>query len=287
MSAPFKSSAAKERYLAHLSMRAKSWPVPSEERFVDTRFGRTFVRVSGPADGAPVLLLPGIGSNGLSFSPTVAGLSGPLRTFCIDNIHDVGRSVETTPVKSGDDFATWLDEVRAALGLGVVDVLGLSYGGWVATQLALRKPEAVRRLVLLAPAGVVAPLPWSFIWRAVLCALPSRAAMRGFMNWLAPGLRGTARIDALVEDGFLANRSFAARKMVPPLPLSDAEWKQLAPHTLLAAGDAEVIFDARVAVARLSTLVPELKTHLVPGGGHDFFDARADEVNAQVLGFLR
>lgn len=284
MHAPFKSAAAKDTYLAHLSARARAWPVPSEERFIDTRFGSTFVRVSGPVDGRPMLMLPGIGSNGLSFAPMMQGLSGALRTFAIDSIHDVGRSIETTSVKSGDDFAVWLDEVRVGLGLKEVDVLGLSYGGWVASQFALKKPEVVRKLVLLAPAGVLSPLLWSFIWRAILCALPSRATMRGFMNWLAPGLRGTRRIEDLVEDGVLANRSFKSRKMVPPMPLTDDEWKQLASRTLVAAGDAEVIFDARVQLARVATL--GVKTELVTGAGHDFFDARADEVNAAVLRFI-
>lgn len=284
MTTPFKSAAAKARYLAHLELRATSWPVASTEHVISTRFGETFVRESGPADGAPALLLPGIGSNGLSFAPTVSGLSGPLRTFAVDNIHDVGRSVETRAVTSGDDFAVWLDEVRAGLGLGVVDVLGLSYGGWVASQFALAKPEAVRKLVLLAPAGVLSPLPWSFIWRAILCALPSRATMRNFMNWLAPGLRGTERIEALVEDGLLANASFKSRKMVPPMPLSDAQWQQLAPKTLLAAGDLELIFDAPKQLARVGAL--GVKAAMVPGAGHDFFDARADEVNACVRAFL-
>lgn len=281
----FKSVAAKERYLAHLAARAREWPVPSKERVLETRFGQTFVRESGPAGGVPLLLLPGIGSNGLSLAPTVRGLSGPLRTFAIDNIHDVGRSIETRAVTSGDDFAVWLDEVRAGLGLDVVDVLGLSYGGWVASQFALAKPDVVRKLVLLAPAGVLSPLPWSFIWRAILCALPSRATIRNFMNWLAPALRGTERLEHLVEDGVLAGRSFKSRKMVPPMPLSDAQWRQLAPKTLLAAGDLELIFDAPTHLARVAAL--GVKTASVPGAGHDFFDARADEVNALVLSFLR
>ncbi|MDP1827929.1 MAG: alpha/beta hydrolase [Archangium sp.] len=286
--APFKSDAARERYLAHAALRAKSWPVPSEERVVPTSFGQTFVRVSGPPDAAAVLLLPGIGSPGLTLAPVVAGLSGPRRTFVIDNIHDVGRSVETKPVTGADDFTTWLDEVRRGLGLGVVDVLGLSYGGWICAQYALRFPEAVRRVVLLAPAGTTAPIPWGFIWRAVLCAIPSRSFMRNFMGWVAPGLKAQRPdlLESMVEDGHLATRSFAPRKMVPPLPLSDAQWARYQARTLFLAGDREVIFPPREAVEKLARVAPHVQTALLPAVGHDFFLVAADEVNRRVLAFL-
>ena len=238
---PFKSEFAREQYLARYALRAKGWPVDSEERLVATSFGETFVRVSGREGGAPLLLLPGIGSTGLSLSSVVAGLSGPLRTYVIDNIHDVGRSVETKAVTSAADFTRWLDEVRIGLGLGVVDVLGLSYGGWICAQYALVFPSQVRRVVLL---------------------------------------------EEMVEDGYLATQSFSPRKMVPPLPLTDAQWAKYQSKTLFLAGDREVIFPPHEALAKLARVAPQIEAALLPGVGHDFFVVRADEVNQRVLKFL-
>ena len=288
--APFKSEAARERYLERYALRASAWPVPSVEQVVPTSFGHTFVRASGPVDGAPVLLLPGIGSPGLSLAPVVAGLSGPLRTYVIDNIHDVGRSVETRPVTGADDFTTWLDEVRQGLGLGGVDLVGLSYGGWISAQYALRFPQHVRRVVLLAPAGTTAQIPWGFIWRAILCTIPSRVFMRNFMAWVAPELRaggaGSRVLEEMVDDAFLATRTFSARTMVPPLPLTDAQWAQYTARTLFLAGDAEVIFPPHEAIARLARVAPHIEATLIPGAGHDFFTTRAADVNRRVLAFL-
>ena len=288
VSSPFKSESARVQYLARYALRATRWPVASEERLVATSFGETFVRVSGPEDGAPVLLLPGIGSTGLSLGPVVAGLSGPLRTFVIDNIHDVGRSVETKVVTSAADFTRWLDEVRRGLGLDTVNLLGLSYGGWICTQYALEFPTQVRRVVLLAPAGTTAPIPWGFIWRAVLCAIPARAFMRGFMGWVAPELKAQHAevLEEMVEDGYLATRSFAPRRMVPPLPLTDAQWSKYQCKTLFLAGDREVIFPPHEAVTKLARVAPHVEAALLPGVGHDFFAVRADEVNRRVLTFL-
>lgn len=288
-SAPFKSERARERYLARYELRAKAWPVPSEERVVPTSFGQTFVRVSGPPEAdQSLLMLPGIGSNGLTLGPLVAGLSGPVRTYVIDNIHDVGRSVASRPVTSAGDFTTWLDEVRRGLGLGVVNVLGLSYGGWICAQYALRFPEAVRRVVLLAPAGTTAPIPFAFIRRAVLCVIPARAFMRQFISWVAPTLRlqDAAAFEEMVEDGYLATRSLAPKKLVPPLPLTDAQWAHYKSRTLFLAGSEEVVFPAREAVSKLARVAPHVETGLFEGVGHDLIVVRTDEVNRRVRSFL-
>jgi pimeloyl-ACP methyl ester carboxylesterase len=64
-------------------------------------------------------------------------------------------------------------ELLDALGLGRVDVLGYSFGGGLAQELAHRAPERVRRLVLCATApglGGVPPKPMA----ALMLATPAR-----------------------------------------------------------------------------------------------------------------
>jgi pimeloyl-ACP methyl ester carboxylesterase len=288
---PFRSEKAERRYLERYALRAAAWPAPSRERIVDTSFGRTFVRVSGPEGGPPLLLLPGIGSPGLSFASNIKALSERRTVYAIDNIHDHGRSIETNPVKNADDFTAWLDEVRAGLGLeSSVDLLGLSFGGWISVHYALRFPERVRRLVLLAPAGTVAPIPWGFIWRGILCVIPAKFLMMNFMNWIrvTDDVAGEAkaRLDEMAEDAWLAQRSFKARRMVQPIPLTDEQWQSLRVPTLLLAGDREVIFPALRELPRVAALSPAVKTELIPGTGHDFFVVRAEEVDRRVLAFL-
>jgi pimeloyl-ACP methyl ester carboxylesterase len=235
-------------------------------------------------------MLPGIGSPGLSLAPNVRGLSGPFQTFTIDNIHDTGRSVETRAVTGSDDFTTWLDEVRASLGFETVNLWGLSYGGWISAQYALRFPERVRRVALLAPAGTTAPIPWSFIWRAILCLLPGKYFMRNFLEYSATETLkspdGTKALEELADDAHLALRSFASRKMVAPLPLSDEQWRAYKAPTLYLAGDREVFFPPHEAIAKLNALAPHIKTALLSGAGHDFFVQRADDVNRRVLEFF-
>ena len=289
---PFRSERAKRRYLERYNNRAAAWPVPSEERSIDTSFGRTFVRVSGPDGAQPIIMLPGIGSPGLLFASNVASLSHHFQTFAVDNIHDFGRSVETYPVRGADDFTAWIDEVCTGLNLGdAVNFLGLSYGGWISAQYALRFPGRVRRLVLLAPAGTVAPIPWGFIWRGILCLIAARFFMKNFMNWAATTDTKDEvvqrLIDQMTDDAYLGQRCFKPRRMVPPLPLTDEQLGHLPPSTLFLVGDREVIFDPREAIARLGSVAPQVRTELIHGTGHDFFVARADEVNQRIVEFLK
>lgn len=289
---PFRSEKAKRRYLEHYRERVVAWPVSSKERMIDTSFGQTFVRVSGPVGGSPVIMLPGIGSPGLLFVENVAALSREYQTFVVDNIHDVGLSVETRPVTGSEDFTVWLDELCTGLGLGdEVNFIGLSYGGWIAAHYALRFPGRVRRLVLLAPAGTVAPVPWGFIWRGLLCLIPARFFMKNFMNWAATteNKNETAQrlIDQMTDDAYLGLWSFKPRRVVPPVPLTDDQLGRLPAVTLFLVGDREVIFDPLQAIAHLKSAAPQVRSDIIPGTGHDFFAVRADEVNRRVIEFLK
>ncbi|HEY5025119.1 MAG TPA: alpha/beta hydrolase [Acidimicrobiales bacterium] len=53
-----------------------------------------------------------------------------------------------------EDYVWHLVDLCRELGLAEVAVVGNSLGGWFATELALRHPDLVARLVLLAPVGV-------------------------------------------------------------------------------------------------------------------------------------
>src|SRR5260370_10983752 len=56
-----------------------------------------------------------------------------------------------------DDLVFQPLDVLEALGLERADVVGLSLGGWLAAELALRHPGRVNRLVLVDAAGTRVP----------------------------------------------------------------------------------------------------------------------------------
>ncbi len=104
---PFKSEKTKELYLKSYEKMTQDWPIASETRMVETSYGQTFVRICGPADAPPLVLLPGANATSLMWLPNIEALSESFRTCAVDNIYDFGRSVFTRRFKTSDDFVQW------------------------------------------------------------------------------------------------------------------------------------------------------------------------------------
>ena len=122
--------------------------------------------------GAPVLFVHGFGFSALeTWRDQLVALSRTRTVFAPD-LYWFGDSVPRAP--TGMDTAAaqadGLLELLDRLGLSRVDVVGVSYGGFVALQLALRHPERVGRLVLLDSAGLQ---PTAAEERAVSASYPN------------------------------------------------------------------------------------------------------------------
>jgi len=290
---PFRSARAKVRFLDLYDRKAERWPIASESRMVETSFGRTFLRISGPEDAPPLVLLHGIGGSSLQWWPNIEGLSADFRTFAIDNIYDNGRSIYTFIFQTPDDFIRWMDELFDALGLGNdINLVGLSYGGWLTSQYALNRPERLDSIVLVAPVSTVMPLQFDWIWHASLCMIPHPHFVQSFMDWMLPdlaasGTAGRALLDEETEGGFLASQCFKPKPMVNPTVLTDEEWRDLKVPALFLVGENEKIYPAEKAVNRLARVAPQIKTAILPGCGHDLTVLQAGLVNRRILDFLK
>jgi len=291
---PFRSRKAKEQYLKLYDMRSKNWPVVSEAKMVDTSYGQTFVRISGPVDASPVVLLPGAAANSLMWAPNIESLSESYRTYAIDNIYDYGRSVYTRTPKNPNDLLTWLDEFFCALKLGGhIYLIGMSYGGWLASLYALRFPTRLDKLVLLAPAATVLPLRLEFVMRLILTKIPQRYFTKSFINWLfkdaiQKDVANRMTIDDIrINDAFLTSRCFKPRHLFIPTVLKDKELQRLKVPTLFLVGENEKIYSPRKSIQRLNKVAPHIKTDIIPDAGHDLTFVQAGIVNRKILEFLK
>jgi pimeloyl-ACP methyl ester carboxylesterase len=294
---PFRSAKARDQFLLRYDLRAAQWPVALECRTLETTYGPTFMRISGPVDAPPLVLLHGASGNSLHWLPNVEAWSQHYRVYAVDNIHDCGRSVYTRALTRAEDFARWLDDLVSGLEpAGQVNLVGLSYGGWIAAQYALRFPDRLRKIALLAPVGTVLPLSAAWMLRAILCAIPHRYFTRSFMYWLLDDLArkdeaSRRMLDEWVEDAFLATRCFKSKRMVNPTVLTDEQLRSIRLPTLYLVGENEKIYagphGAREAVGRLNNVAPHIETEIIPHAGHDLTMVQADLVNREVLDFLR
>jgi len=289
---PFRSQTAKEHYLRHYDMIAKRWPVASEERMVPTSYGQTFVRISGPADSPALVLLHGVGGNSLQWAPNVEALSKEFRIYAVDTINDNGRSIYVRAIKTSTDFVEWLDELFTALKLNDrINLVGLSYGGWITSQYALHHPERLHKIIMIAPAGTIVSFSPEWIKRALLCTIPDRYFLESFSYWL---MEDCAKDNACckiigqeIDFAFMGLRSFKPKNMVNPNVLTDEEIGSIKVPALFMIGEHEKIYNAQQAVARVRNAAPQIEVEIIPDAGHDLTFVRANQVNEKVVEFLR
>ena len=290
---PFKSAEAKEKFLKVYDQKEKGWPVPFTNRMIKTDYGMTFVRISGPETAPPLVLLHGVGGNCLIWIPNIKELSEKYRTYAVDLIDGGGRSVPTKPTQTADHMTEWLDQLFTGLNIkDHINLVGLSYGGWIASQYALRFPQRLSGLVLLAPAGTVLPLSNEWIQRAMRMAQPSKENIRDFFYWLMADLAkkddlSRQMLDGFVEDGYLSIQSFKMRMPVNPVVLTDEQWSSIKVPALFVVGRNEKIYSPIAAVERLNRVAPQIKTEIIPDAGHDLTLVQAKMVDRIILEFLK
>jgi pyruvate dehydrogenase E2 component (dihydrolipoamide acetyltransferase) len=112
--------------------------------------------------GPPVLLLHGFGADLNTWMFTQPALADRHRAIALDLPGHGGSSREV----GAGDRAALADAVAAALtalDLDRVDLVGHSMGGTIAAAIAARRPERVRSLTLIAPAGLGPEINAAFI----------------------------------------------------------------------------------------------------------------------------
>ena len=293
---PFRSAEAKATYLKYYDESAKNWAIPSETQMVDTSYGQTFVRISGAESAPPLVLFPGAGASSLAWSLNIEALSKNHQTYAVDSLINtgcVGRSIYTRHITSADDAMKWLDELFDGLGLkNNINLLGPSYGGWLASQYALHCPDRLNKVILVAPAGTVLPFRGTYIFRAIsLSLLPFRFNYRRFFRWSLPDLaqQNEQFLEMMVDDFSLTARCF-----VPPNPrelpkltaMSDEELQSINIPTLVLIGENEKLYHAQEAIQRLHTVAPQIHTEIIPSAGHDLLLVQMDMVNQKIIRFL-
>jgi pimeloyl-ACP methyl ester carboxylesterase len=150
----FKTEEGRAEVHARYRQLLAYWPVANQHLRLPTREGETFVIASGAEGAPPLVLLHGAQANALTWMGDVTAWSQHFRVYAVDVIGDVGLSAPLRPKLDTDGYALWLDDVLAGLGVERAAFVGLSLGGFIALDYAIRRPGKVTALALLCPAGI-------------------------------------------------------------------------------------------------------------------------------------
>lgn len=130
--------------------------VRTRRAYFDCRFGQLHVRTAFPTTGgfdelATLVCLHSSDASSRAFS-RILPLLADVRSVYAPDLPGYGES-DASPARSVADAATAVGDLAGGLRLRQIDLLGVGYGAAVAVELALAKPELVRRLVLIEPAA--------------------------------------------------------------------------------------------------------------------------------------
>lgn len=157
-------------------------PLSDGSRVVRLRRQRVRFRVAG--DGEPLLLLNGLTRPLESWETFERALGGDRMTITLDAPGVGGSRTPVLPLPI-PMVATLAAAVLDEVGVAAADVLGFSYGGTVAQQMAAQSPERVSRLVLVATSCGVGATPGNS------GALTASMAPPDNQNWPRPHAVGT------------------------------------------------------------------------------------------------
>jgi poly(3-hydroxyalkanoate) depolymerase len=250
---------------------------------------RVTVREGDPG-WPPLLLCNGIGASLELLQPFVDALD-PRREVIRFDMPGIGGSPAPVVPYHLYTLAPLLAGLLDELGHDQADVLGISWGGGLGQQLALSRPDRVRRLVLVATGTGALMVPGHP--RVLLKMLtPRRHRDPGYAARIAGELYGgSARQDAAVARDLLhaTSRLGPARGYYYQL-LSGLGWTslprlpRLQPPTLILAGNDDPIIPL-VNGRIMHRLIPRSQLH-VYSGGHLELATDAERIAPVVEAFL-
>jgi poly(3-hydroxyalkanoate) depolymerase len=275
---------------------SRLWRTGPPERMRILAVGGRSLRVSvreGTKGWPPLLLCNGIGASLGLLQPFVDAID-PRRSVIRFDMPGVGGSPAPVVPYHLATLPSLLAGLLDQLGHEQADVLGISWGGGLAQQFALSRPDRVRRLVLVAtaPGALMVPGHPRVLLRMLT---PRRHRNPAYAARIAGELYGgSARENPLVARDLLhattrLGASVPARGYFYQL-ISTVGWTslprlpRLRPPTLILAGDDDPIIplvNARI----MHRLIPRSQLH-VYHGGHLELAADAEHLASAVQAFL-
>jgi pimeloyl-ACP methyl ester carboxylesterase len=283
----FHNDTARRRYLAAYDSALAAWPTPPTEIDVATRFGGTHVVTAGPTSGAPIVLIHAVAVASPSWFPNIAALAERHPVYAIDTIGDVGRTTQTSPVRSGEDLALWLDEAFAALDLRGAHLVGLSYGGWVALNQARRAPERLASVTAVDPIGAIGRPQGTFLVKiapdsALAAFAKSDPALHRVLRRLN---NGTTPDEPLLELSIAGLRTFRAKQPYPK-QMSDGDLREIHIPALVLFCERSPVNHLPQAAQRSRRLIAHATVEVVSGVGHMLPVEQPELFNSRVLKFI-
>jgi pimeloyl-ACP methyl ester carboxylesterase len=270
-------------HIQELSMRATG----AESRFVLIDGHRIHYYVSGPASGAPIVLVHGLGGRSEDFVNLVPYLEKTGYRVYTPDLLGFGQSEEPkNATYSISDQADLVADFFDAVGLKRTDLGGWSMGGWIAQKVAVDHPERVSRLILMDSAGLMVPPSWD----THLFTPTTPAEVAQLEALLTP--HPPAMPQFMVKDMLRISASYswvvkrALTSMLSAQDVMDEDLPSLKMPVLILWGELDRITPLSEGRA-IHSLIPQSRMVVASGCGHLAPQSCSNEFGPEITRFLR
>jgi 3-oxoadipate enol-lactonase len=249
-------------------------------------------------EGDPLLLIMGFAMPSAAWLPMLPLMTG-FKCIYFDN-RGTGESDKPAGVYTVPEMADDASGLLKELGIPRARVFGVSMGGMIAQELALRHPEQVEKLVLgctMAGGPTAKQAAPEVVERLMLGNATMASDPDKGLDIIMPILLPTEFIAAHSE---LKPMLIAAMSMTPRTPAA-AVMSQLAgimqfdaydrlPQikcpVLIVHGDSDVLVPSANA-AIIKSKLPQAEVMMIPGAGHAFQAADPAGIHQRIVSWLR
>ena len=245
--------------------------------------------------GEPLLLIMGMGANTTDWEPLIPDLSQGQKLIAFDN-RVSGRSDKPGGPLTMELFADDAVALLDTLGIEKAHIFGVSMGGMIAQELALRYPERLLTLILGATMcggshAIPPPMDRILEWintgnlppaKAATDCLPflySQKFIDQKKSYLIKSSLRTSHLRIPKHDIYRQLKAITHFDSYDRLP-------QIQVPTLVLTGNADLIVPAENSRI-LTNQIPEAELIVFEGIGHGFLVEVSAKVNSAVIDFLR
>ena len=254
-----------------------------------------FYKISG--SGKPLILIPGFASGAWNWEWQIPELSKHFQVITFDP-RGIGRSISGLVDSANISMRVFAEDVLSILdelGIEKADVLGASFGGFVALKFALTFPERLNKLILACTSfggpQHVAPEPEILLGFVSTEGMNTSERIRKFM---APAFteefnrthsETVEKVCRLRDESAVSEKIYLAQLTAATTFDFECRVEDIASETLILTGDRDKIVPKENSI-NLAERIPNAKLRIIKNGSHMFFIENADEFNELVVNFL-
>jgi pyruvate dehydrogenase E2 component (dihydrolipoamide acetyltransferase) len=242
----------------------------------------------GEGDSVPVLLVHGFGADLNTWMFTQPALAAGRRTLALD-LPGHGGSAKEVGAGDAESLTDAVEGALGALGIERVHLIGHSMGGAIAALAALRRPERVASLTLIASAGLGPDINASFIDGFVRASRRREAAEVLGILVFDPKLVSRSMVEDVLRYKRLDGVTSALAKIAEAWFAGGRQSIDLTGRIGALTMPVQLVWgrnDRIIPIAHAEALAAHLPVHILQAAGHLPHMEKAGEVNRLIGQFI-